>query len=594
MLAYIRRICGTSLPPRKGSLEFEVVTKALQTLWDEQLLGRRGGWTSKGHEAMVHDAEWEHPDWLEADDSWDTWDDWADETWNYAAEDFTPPDLPEEDDEAIKEAQKAEKIAEGLAVEAQRTWSEAQRATQALRNDRGFGQVIPQQGKGRISCWNCGGAHYAKDCPDRRAPGKGYGKNTYLTEYDLAMVKGKGKSKKGKKGGHVMEQHHSAWMDAQAWFKGKSKSKQSVARPVNAYSQEAFGMEMVGNAYELNSLSTARTMTASQGLLDCGATASAGPQVAVESLVASVLAKDSQAHVEIQQSARPYFRFGNGDWGRALYRLVISSTITGIHRCFKVFTLPNPPGLHHPDFDRSSLVPILVGMDHLSGQPSAMLVDFRTGLAMDSYDIHPQEYQLPCNHKGHYVLDITEYLTRGKVRRDGHPSIKVLENIDHDIHTLEFHPLDFYDAHVVDMSHECGDVEASRSRLHALHARCHERYPPASAAISASMLIDRNSTTPVVSHGQLFVPNVEGTGTRGAERHQGDHQDQEGSGAPRRGSGTWTGSPGSQEPDGSMAMLREPRDRQGGLQPAWALGALPHLRPEASLHTTCGQAQRRR
>ena len=58
----------------KGSLEFEVVTKALQTLWDEQLLGRRGGWTSKGHEAMVHEAEWERPDWLEADGSWDAWD----------------------------------------------------------------------------------------------------------------------------------------------------------------------------------------------------------------------------------------------------------------------------------------------------------------------------------------------------------------------------------------------------------------------------------------------------------------------------------------------------------------------------------------
>eukprot|EP00434_Breviolum_minutum_P047006 symbB.v1.2.044394.t1/scaffold44042.1/size193/1 len=47
----------------------------------------------------------------------------------------------DESDPAIKEAQAAEKVAESLAMEAQRTWSEAQKATAALRRDRGFGHV---------------------------------------------------------------------------------------------------------------------------------------------------------------------------------------------------------------------------------------------------------------------------------------------------------------------------------------------------------------------------------------------------------------------------------------------------------------------
>ena len=66
----------------KGSLEFEVVTKALQTLWDDQLVGRRhaGGWSpSKTHEAMFEEATSPSDDWwddanvAQYDDNYDDW-----------------------------------------------------------------------------------------------------------------------------------------------------------------------------------------------------------------------------------------------------------------------------------------------------------------------------------------------------------------------------------------------------------------------------------------------------------------------------------------------------------------------------------------
>jgi hypothetical protein len=117
-------------------------------------------------------------------------------------------------------------------------------------------------------------------------------------------------------------------MEAQAWLKGnkgkggKPKGKLFGKPAVNAYSTGMFfgGLEMM----DVKELQTATTssLSTSQGLIDCGATASAGPLVAVESLIGSILAKDSRASIDVRQAARPYFRFGNGQWGRALFKFV--------------------------------------------------------------------------------------------------------------------------------------------------------------------------------------------------------------------------------------------------------------------------------
>ena len=72
---------------------------------------------------------------------------------------------------------------------------------------------------------------------------------------------------------------------------------------------------------------------------------------------------DKGAKIELEQSARPYFRFGNGHWGRALCRVHLCSHVSGQPQHFSLYALPNPDAYYNNDLDRSSLVPVLIGMD---------------------------------------------------------------------------------------------------------------------------------------------------------------------------------------------------------------------------------------
>eukprot|EP00435_Cladocopium_sp_Y103_P021567 s4755_g5.t1 len=140
------------LASTKGSLEFEVVTQALQTLWDEQFLGRGSmrstmtGYFNESFQATdeTYDQDW-HDDWVE--NYWGEADYWADPEWDQWGEmHHSQPDPQRDeapDDPQLQDAMKAEGEAEALFNQAQRTWSEAQRATAQLRKDRGFGHVRP-------------------------------------------------------------------------------------------------------------------------------------------------------------------------------------------------------------------------------------------------------------------------------------------------------------------------------------------------------------------------------------------------------------------------------------------------------------------
>ena len=184
----------------KGSLDFDIVVNALQTLYDEQLIGRTTFNTTR--QGMFNEMMAAHET---DDDWWNHGDDYFDDGWDYDYEGFYgewPEDpIPDdanlsqnvaEEDPAIKEAQQAERVAESLAAEAARTWSQAQQATAALRRDRGFGQVLGAgagAGKSQQGCYICGGNHFARECPDRNHPRfnkgfKGTTNGNYMVDYD--------------------------------------------------------------------------------------------------------------------------------------------------------------------------------------------------------------------------------------------------------------------------------------------------------------------------------------------------------------------------------------------------------------------------
>ena len=64
------------------------------------------------------------------------------------------------------------------------------RLTATLTRDRGFGQ-FSSAGKGKGKCFQCGGDHFARDCPDRLHPRarKGFGKQLSPAEFSSSRAK---------------------------------------------------------------------------------------------------------------------------------------------------------------------------------------------------------------------------------------------------------------------------------------------------------------------------------------------------------------------------------------------------------------------
>ena len=268
-------------------------------------------------------------------------------------------------------------------------------------------------------------------------------------EHYMNYMKGKGKGK----GKFKSKSSYPAMMEAQASSKSKGKgkygkNKSAVSRPsVNAYTMyDLGGLEIESPEFSLAATQKGSDVDVepkSSGMLDCGATASAAPDVSVRGLISAILTQDNGAEVQIDPYLRPHFRFGNGRWGQALYRVTISSRVSGQQRKFSLYSLPNPEVMN-----QHNIVPILVGMDHLGPHGCQMLIDFGHGYVIDGVDPNPQIYQLETNNKGHYVYDIIYHLTRGFSSNKGPARVHVSKKQFEQSMVLQFRPLEFYHAHV--------------------------------------------------------------------------------------------------------------------------------------------------
>ena len=423
-----------------NKLDYQSIADALQVLWDEQLGRTLSSPSSFHHNHWVESwpsdggAYYEQQyNWL--DDGWNS-SDWGDSNystgdafaahWNDSGSpsgDVGEMDQPDPDDPALKEAMDAERSAEAMFNEARRTWSQAQQATASLRRDRGFGQHAHDSGKGKGKCFNCGGNHYVWDCPDRLHPGprKGVGKHLSQAELDAYLLKGKGK---GKPKGLHMASWDDVWYgdsyENYGMFKGKGKYGKNVKgkyKPSlntyvmdydyhSAYCLELFPLELFSTS-QPSTTGPQRSVPLGFGMLDCGATASAGPESSAKLLISKLREIDPQIGVHLDDSRRPYFRYGSGQWGRSLYHLTLVSAKNPA-RTFEMYTLPDPDGFVYGWSSPSQLVPILVGMDHL--QKIGLVLDFSDGFALHGAEPEAEPYCLHKNPKGHFMIDLVYYL----------------------------------------------------------------------------------------------------------------------------------------------------------------------------------------
>ena len=106
---------------------------------------------------------------------------------------------------------------------------------------------------------------------------------------------------------------------------------------------------------------------------------------------------------------------------------------------------------------------------------------------MDSYGDTLVSYQLPSNKKGHYILDVVEYLIHGLEFHDGHATVRVLDElVVRELQSLEFYPVEWYDMEVADVQLDVRQHELSLKKLKALHV-LGQKSQPIGQQLSASM-----------------------------------------------------------------------------------------------------------
>ena len=225
--------------------------------------------------------------------------------------------------EEMQEAERSHAELQALMAESERSLDQARKAVAAAAKDRGWNQAPQQrQSKPTSTFMKSGGK---KGVPKGKAAfAQGFGK------YGNYGKKGKGKSKFS----------HSGKSYGMGHGKGNSFNAM-MSGPYHIFSMtedEASGTQSEG-------------LHPQESVVDTGATATAGGRWAVQQLCQVILKNrpGSTADVYTGASDRPWFRYGDGKWGRALFRVTITYGDTRL----TVYSLPSPG------------VPVLTGMREL-------------------------------------------------------------------------------------------------------------------------------------------------------------------------------------------------------------------------------------
>ena len=281
----------------------------------------------------------------------------------------------------------------------------------------------------------------------------------YYDENELyAFMKGKGKNKgKYKNSNYVEDLYYMKGKGYGGGSKGKGKTKSKNKGNVNAYSMDYddssgyyYVLDFKDELYDLQAASKAaapaddlasmvqKPTSTPRGMLDSGATCSAGPETSIKNLIGSLMQQDKSAKITVNSKKRPKFRFGSGTWGRALYQVTLESSLSKLHFC--AYALPDPAETNEDWFNESMLVPVLVGMDFVDSH--GLIVDFNDGVAVCANHEDSKPFILPRNTKRHLMVDVVNFLTDGKQCLDGSPEIHVtLDDGETDLLPVELHTL---------------------------------------------------------------------------------------------------------------------------------------------------------
>jgi hypothetical protein len=189
--------------------------------------------------------------------------------------------------------------------------------------------------------------------------------------------------------------------NGQGKSKGKGKSKKKDGKKYVRFADiedkdtwnEIQRLSLSFGELQAYTAATEDSLADAEALLDCGATASAGGEDAVTRLIAAVAQANPEAQIPVLKDARPWFRFGDGRWGKALYAVEVH----GPYWKFRVYAL------------QSLGVPVLFGMADL--ETLCVVINFASGASVIGGNFKIQRKTA----KKHYCINLaTDLPTRNQ------------------------------------------------------------------------------------------------------------------------------------------------------------------------------------